>query len=599
MGGNESKTAVKNRNLYINENVYNIVCETVNSTDVKVEVKSEAKNKSEMGDTNISGNVDANIDVTITSEMQAFVKQCVEMKSIIDSVMSQLTKTDDQFDALMGMQNGLEQEGSETALQVASKDHTTVEGDNSITNRTDINVENITKIMATYKFLMYALAENEAIMGNLNITNNVNSNIRFTKGDKMDATIDNNLVSEVMQKAASDSGMDKKSIEKAKQESTAAAKKTATVAAVTDDVASTIKQISSDVTKMIGEGLGAWFSQNKTIFIVIGAVIAIIFLAIAGILIAKSVSKNKTEQSKVMAQQQMKMQQMQHMSNWDPNLQMKYYQQEYQHERDMQKDMYDYRDHRRDQYFNQFNTMTDKYIPPRQPQQQIYEEEDYYPSPNMMESEVYYGGGKTEFEDDNEIEALIEPIFVNEKNEIVGVRSKKVVGSYDLYDKYGNKVKFNYELKKFYNVDDIELINDKTEEQLMEGAGVNPGMIKNLVKTGTKFVKKGAKYAKKGVKYVTAHKDQIKKGYKTAKKYGKKGMEFVDKHKGEIKEAGKAVHDVYREFRPSARALDVSKLTPKQVLQVQQVPQRVVQQPVKAEQQPTNVGPVNDFDVPI
>ena len=196
-----------------------------------------------------------------------------------------------------------------------------------------------------------------------------------------------------------------------------------------------------------------------------------------------------------------------------------------------------------------------------------------------------------EYDFGNNIERAIEDVvnilrkyaLEEEKNEIVGVRSKKVVGSYDLYDKYGNKVKFNYELKKFYNVDDIELINDKTEEQLMEGAGVNPGMIKNLVKTGTKFVKKGAKYAKKGVKYVTAHKDQIKKGYKTAKKYGKKGMEFVDKHKGEIKEAGKAVHDVYREFRPKQP-------------QVQQ-PQRVVQQPVKTE--PVNVGPVNDFDVPI
>jgi type II secretory pathway pseudopilin PulG len=597
MGGNESKTAVKNRNLYINENVYNIVCETINSTDVKVEVKSEAKNKSEMGDTNISGNTDSNIDVTITSEMKAFVRQCVEMKSIIDSVMSQLTKTDDQFDALMGMQNGLEQEGSETAAQVASKDSTTVEGDNSVINRTDINIENITKIMATYKFLMYALAENQAVMGNLNITNNTNCNIRFTKGDKMDASIDNNTVSEVMQTAATESGMDKKSIERAQQESTAAAKKTATAAAITDDISSTIKQLSSDVTKMIGEGLGAWFSQNKTIFIVIGVVIVAIFLSIAGILIFKSVSKNKSEQQMIQAQQQMRLQQMQHMSNWKPEQQMQFYQQQNQHERQMQQDNFDYRNQRRNQYMNQFNSMTDKYIPVRQPQQipqqEYYQEEEVqYPSypnqtsvPNMMESEVYYGGGKTEFEDDNEIERLIEPIVLNEHNEIVGVRSKKVVGSYDLYDKYGNKVKFNYELKKFYNIDDIELINDKTEEQLMEGAGINPAMIKNLVSTGTKFVKKGAKYAKKGVKYVAAHKDQIKQGYKTAKKYGKKGLQFVDKHKNEFKEAGRAVHDVYREIRPK---------------QVQpQQPQRVVQQPVKAEQQPTNVGPVNDFDVPI
>lgn len=573
MGGNESKAAVTNRNLYINESVYNIVNETVNSTEVQVEVKSTASNRNEVAGLNFSGNTGVDADITITDEQRARVQQCVEMKTIIDSVMSQLTSTDDKFDALLGMQNGLEQSGSETAAQVASKESTTVEGDNKIVNRKDFNVTNCTKIMATYKFLMYALAENESIMGMMNITNNKDSRIRFTKGSKMDAEVNASIVSEAITKAMSDNGLDAKSVQKAQEESTAAAKRASTATEITGDVADTIKTISNDVTGMVGGALKGWFSQNKTIVIVIGVIIAVIFLGILGIIGIKAVTKSKNLATQQQYNNQMQMAQMKQMEKWTPDQQMAYYSQRHEQDLASQQQMYDYRNQRRTQYLNQFNGMMG------QPMDMPSQQDSQYINPQVpyqqMESQIYYGGGKTEFETDEEIEALFEPIKLTEDHQIVGVKSKKVVGDYDLYDKYGNRVKFNYEIKKFFNIDDIEIIPPKEqqpEEQLLEGAGINPGTIKNLISKGTKVVKKGAKYAKKGIKFLTDHKDQIKKGYKTAKKYGKKGVEFVDKHKGEIKEAGKTVHDVYREFRPKQ----------------QQVP---VQQPQQER--------ISEFDVPI
>lgn len=512
MGSSSSK--VNNRELYYHENTYNVVQNMLTQTDVKVESKVTGVNSSVVDGINFSGNVDTNANIKIGADQMNKVKQLVEMKSIIDGVMKSGLSSEEKIDALMGMQTGMESNGTRLIGADSHTSNSTIE--QHIKN--NFNIEMAQKILTTYNFILNTLAVNEAKIGMLNITNNKNSNFKLEKVDTMKNEINNSLVSEVITTQLEEQGVDAKSIEKMQSESESIAKKTSNLDEVSGDVSQTVQKISGDVSKTIQSGI------NYGKVAIIGAVIVavIIVLVIGGVIIAKAFAKNKAPQMPYM-QPQMPMQQ-------------------------------------------QMPSM-----PMRQPQPMAYErsqpmayddtygldelyEENYYdgrtnPMPyyrggvQYLDSQVYFTGGQTEYETIEDLAEVVEPVKVNNLNQIVTFSNRVLTDlnryatslpgttkkvKINLVDKYGNEVYYEVGTNEFKNIDDI-IINTKAEEtkpeEMKGGFSVNPKVINSIVKHGKKGIKKGAKFLSK-------HKGDIKK-------YGKKGLDYAKKHKDEIKKYGK------------------------------------------------------------
>ena len=511
MGSSSSK--VNNRELYYHENTYNVVQNMITQTDVKVESKVTGVNSSVLDGVNFSNNVDTNANIKITADQMNKVKQLVEMKSIIDGVMKSGLSSEEKIDALMGMQTGMESNGTRLIGADSHTSNSTIE--QHITN--NFNIEMAQKILTTYNFILNTLAVNEAKIGLLNITNNKNSNFKLEKADTMKNEINNSLVSEVVTTQLEEQGVDAKTIEKVQNESESIAKKTSNLDEVSGDVADTVQKISDDVSKTVQSGI------NYGKVAIIGAVIVavIIVLVIGGVIIAKAFAKNRQPQQQM--PYPMQMQGMQSMPMQMPMQGMQ--------SMPMQPMTYD-----------------DTYGP-----DELYEENYYDGRTNPMpyyrggvqylDSQVYFTGGQTEYETIEDLVEVVEPVKVNNLNQIVTFSNRVLTDlnryatslpgttkkvKINLVDKYGNEVYYEVGTNEFKNIDDI-IINTKAEEtkpeEMKGGFSVNPKVINSIVKHGKKGIKKGAKFLSK-------HKGDIKK-------YGKKGIDYARKHKDEIKKYGK------------------------------------------------------------
>lgn len=561
MGSSSSK--VNNRSLYFHENTYNVVSETLTRTDIKVESKVNASNKTVTGNVNFSGNKGTNASVKITAEMRNKVKQLVEMKTVIDAVMKSSLNNDEKLDALMGMLTGLESNGT----RLIGKDSNEANSDMETHIKNNFNLEMAQKILTTYNFILHTLASNEAVMGNIDITNNEDSNFKFEKADVMLNEIENSAVSNLITEQLSEQGIDNKTIEKIQEKAQTESKKTSNLDEVSGDVADTVKNISEDISGTIKSG----FDMLKVGKIVLAVVVVVIIIAIAGVAIVKAMNKSKTQQQMLAV---------------NPEMYAQFYSPQVKAEA-------------RQQRLNQYgefigNTVNSvKQIRPIQQQQsyvpqpvrpvqtpqsyaqqqqtyedvyedeyeetygldELYEPENYYdkhtrPVPyyqggvKYLDSQVYFTGGKTEYDTVGDLLAVVEPVKIDSQNRIVTFsnrvltdlnryatslpgQTKKI--KVNLVDKYGNEVYYEVGTNEFKNIDDI-IINTKAEEikpeTLTGGVSINPKLIGNIVKNGKKVVKKGFNWGMK-------HKDQIKK-------YGKKGYEFAKEHKKEIKKIGKA-----------------------------------------------------------
>ena len=517
MGSSSSK--VNNKELYFHENTYNVVQNMLTQTDVKVESKVTGVNKSSIDGINFSGNENTNANIKITSELMNKVKQLVEMKSIIDGVMKSGLSAEEKIDALMGMQTGMETNGTRLIGADSHTSNSTIE--QHIKN--NFNIEMAQKILTTYNFILNTLAVNEATIGMINITNNKNSNFKLEKADAMKNEINNSLVSEVVTSQLEEQGIDAKSIERMQSESESMAKKTSNLDEVSGDVAQTVQKISDDVSKTVQSGL------NYGKIAIIGAVIVvvIIVLVIGGIFIARAMAKNRGQQQMPM---QMPMQGMQSMP--------------------MQPQHMGYEQQPAMGYDGRSSAMgyDDTYGI-----DELYEENYYDGRTNPMpyyrggvqylDSQVYFTGGQTEYETINDLVEVVEPVKVNSLNQIVTFSNKVLTDlnryasslpgttkkvKINLVDKYGNEVYYEVGTNEFKNIDDI-IINTKAEEtkpeEMKGGFSVNPKVINSIIKHGKKGIKKGAQFLSK-------HKGDIKR-------IGKKGIDYAKKHKDEIKKYGK------------------------------------------------------------
>lgn len=502
MGSSSSK--VNNRELYYHENTYNVVQNMLTQTDVKVESKVTGVNSSVLDGVNFSGNVDTNANIKITADQMNKVKQLVEMKSIIDGVMKSGLSSEEKIDALMGMQTGMESNGTRLIGADSHTSNSTIE--QHITN--NFNIEMAQKILTTYNFILNTLAVNEAKIGNLNITNNKNSNFKLEKADTMKNEINNSLVSEVVTTQLEEQGVDAKTIEKVQNESESIAKKTSNLDEVSGDVSQTVQKISGDVAKTVQSGI------NYGKVAIIGAVIVavIIVLVIGGVIIAKAFAKNRQPQQQMpYPMQSMPMQPV----GYERSQPMGY-----------------------DDTYGLDELYEENYYDGRTNPMPYYRGGVQY-----LDSQVYFTGGQTEYETIEDLVEVVEPVKVNNLNQIVTFSNRVLTDlnryatslpgttkkvKINLVDKYGNEVYYEVGTNEFKNIDDI-VINTKAEEtkpeEMKGGFSVNPKVINSIVKHGKKGIKKGAKFLSK-------HKGDIKK-------YGKKGIDYAKKHKDEIKKYGK------------------------------------------------------------
>lgn len=513
MGSSSSK--VNNRELYYHENTYNVVQNMLTQTDVKVESKVTGVNKSSTGNINFSGNENTNANIKIGADQINKVKQLVEMKSIIDGVMKSGLSSEEKIDALMGMQTGMETNGTRLIGADSHTSNSTIE--QHVKN--NFNIEMAQKILTTYNFILNTLAVNEATIGNLNITNNKNSNFKLEKADTMKNEINNSLVSDVITTQLEEQGVDAKSIEKMQSESESMAKKTSNLDEVSGDVAQTVQKISGDVSKTIQSGI----DYGKVAIIGVVVVVVIIVLVIGGIFIAKFMAKSKAQQMPYGMQQmpmQMPMQQQMPMPQpsmgYEPSQPSMGYDDTYGIDELYEENYYDGRT----------NPMP-----------------YYRGGVQYLDSQVYFTGGQTEYETINDLVEVVEPVKVNNLNQLVTFSNKVLTDlnryatslpgttkkvKINLVDKYGNEVYYEVGTNEFKNIDDI-IINTKAEEakpeEMKGGFSVNPKVINSIIKHGKKGIKKGAKFLSK-------HKGDIKK-------YGKKGLDYAKKHKDEIKKYGK------------------------------------------------------------
>ena len=393
MGGNESKAKVCNKSLYKDETKYNVVNKLVQDTNVQVELNATASNSSTADGLKIDNTHNSKINIELSTKMAAIVKQVLDMKMIMDGIMESDLNDAQKTDAFLGMQAGLNQEGSD-AVGIASKDETESSNDSETIKKKEFNIESATQILATYKFCLLALANNTAHMGPIEITNSSGLDVNFKKTDELKAQVEQNAVSDFISKQLEKQGVSSDTIDKIQEKSLTAAEKSSNLDNISEDVSDTVKSVSEDVTNAVKDlGLG-WFEQNKTIFIVVGVVIGLIILLIFGVIIFKSISNSKTRQAQMQYEAQVRMQQIESEQGWSPEQRMMAEQQRMDHEMAQMQ----YKDQRTDKYINmardQINDFrhrpSNQTVPTQQqayPQQQV---PNYAPpvAPQMVSPQV-------------------------------------------------------------------------------------------------------------------------------------------------------------------------------------------------------------------
>lgn len=555
--GNSSSKAVNESNFKYKES-YELAVDLVTQTDVKVEISDQAKNQYESGKKSFKNIEGSTINLNILTSQKAYVKQLLDFKQVIDGIMESDLNDAMKFDALSGLQNSMSTEGQNIGNDVHE---TTNKNNTEVEKKTTIKMSQ--KIMASYTFIMCNIAENSAYIGEYEFENIKNSTLNISEIADQIAEIESSAVSDLCTKTMESAGVERDTALSAIHDAIVAGQKQSQLSSTGDD----LTKMLDDLGKNIGNMFTSWTKYLGIAAAIVGVVIVVIIL---GVVLSK-VMKNKNQTQAQQVYQQM----VQHLGADN-------YRQMYE----KNPNAFNYMpqavaapnynsavgDFMRQSMPMQMPQM-ERQMPPKQatalsPKKELYYEEDYIDPRYMSKDDsniVYYGGGKTEFESDEELINSIEPVTIAENGDLVTER-QGVVSADDLYDGDGKKVSYDKYKKEFIREDGTKIV-----VAIKFKGGVSLSSVKKIATSA-------GKYAKKGFNFVKNHKADIKKGFDKTK-------QFYNKHKADIKKIGHTIKD-------GAEGLKDAYVEMKTASALEKAMNKQAQAPIEEE-------PINDLDVPI
>lgn len=543
--GNSSSKAVNESNFKYKES-YELAVDLVTQTDVKVEISDQAKNQYESGKKSFKNIEGSTINLNILTSQKAYVKQLLDFKQVIDGIMESDLNDAMKFDALSGLQNSMSTEGQNIGNDVHE---TTNKNNTEVEKKTTIKMSQ--KIMASYTFIMCNIAENSAYIGEYEFENIKNSTLNISEIADQIAEIESSAVSDLCTKTMESAGVERDTALSAIHDAIVAGQKQSQLSSTGDD----LTKMLDDLGKNVGNMFTSWTKYLGIAAAIVGVVIVVIILGVVLSKVMKNKNQTQAHQNQLQAQQVYQQQMFNHQQQMVQHLGADNYRQMYE----KNPNAFNYMpqpinapnynsavgDFMRQAAQMPAQMMQQRPVGPqpmnpqmeRQPQgmppalppkpkKELYYEEDYIDPRYMSKDDsniVYYGGGKTEFESDEELFNSIEPVTIAENGELVTER-QGVVSADDLYDGNGKKVSYDKFKKEFIREDGTKIV-----VAIKIKGGVSLGSVKKIAATA-------GKYAKKGFTFVKNHKADIKKGFDKTK-------QFYNKHKADIKKIGRTIKD--------------------------------------------------------
>ena len=599
--GNSSSKAVNESNFKYKES-YELAVDLVTQTDVKVEISDQAKNQYESGKKSFKNIEGSTINLNILTSQKAYVKQLLDFKQVIDGIMESDLNDAMKFDALSGLQNSMTTEGQNIGNDVHE---TTNKNNTEVEKKTTIKMSQ--KIMASYTFIMCNIAENSAYIGEYEFENIKNSTLNINEIADQIAEIESSAVSDLCTKTMESAGVERDTALSAIHDAVVAGQKQSQLSSTGDD----LTKMLDDLGKNVGNMFTGWMKYLGIAAAVVGIVIVVIILGIVISKVMKNKNQTQAHQNQLQAQQ-MYQQQMSHSRNPIEDRMFNHQQQMVQHlGADNYRQMYEknpnafnympqtvnapnynsaFGDYMRQSMPQQMPSMMQMQKPSQMsmpqaspsmstpmsqaappalpPKKELYYEEDFIDPRYMSKDDsniVYYGGGKTEFESDEELIQSIEPVTIAENGDLVTER-QGVVSDDDLYDGDGKKVSYDKYKKEFIREDGTKIV----VAIKIKGGGVSMSSVKKIAASA-------GKYAKKGFNFVKNHKADIKKGIDKTK-------QFYNKHKSDIKKIGHTIKE-------GAEGLKDAYVEMKTVSALEKAMNKQTEVPAEE--------PINELDVPI
>jgi uncharacterized membrane-anchored protein YhcB (DUF1043 family) len=601
--GNSSSKAVNESNFKYKES-YELAVDLVTQTDVKVEISDQAKNQYESGKKSFKNIEGSTINLNILTSQKAYVKQLLDFKQVIDGIMESDLNDAMKFDALSGLQNSMSTEGQNVGNDVHE---TTNKNNTEVEKKTTIKMSQ--KIMASYTFIMCNIAENSAYIGEYEFENIKNSTLNISEIADQIAEIESSAVSDLCTKTMESAGVERDTALSAIHDAIVAGQKQSQLSSTGDD----LTKMLDDLGKNVGNMFTSWTKYLGIAAAIVGVVIVVIILGVVLSKVMKNKNQTQAHQNQLQAQQVYQQQMFNHQQQMVQHLGADNYRQMFEknpnafnympqavaapnynsavgdfmrQSAQMPAQMMQQRQmapqgqpqgmSMNPQAMSQQMMSTPqgpqmsqapKQAPALPPKKELYYEEDYIDPRYMSKDDsniVYYGGGKTEFESDEELFNSIEPVTIAENGDLITER-QGVVSADDLYDGDGKKVSYDKFKKEFIRDDGTKIV-----VAIKIKGGVSLGSVKKIAASA-------GKYAKKGFTFVKNHKADIKKGLDKTK-------QFYNKHKADIKKIGHTIKD-------GAEGLKDAYVEMKTASALEKAAGKQVQAPVEE--------PINELDVPI